>query len=215
MLYRKNCQPCHGAAGVANDPIARGLNPNPPELMLASLDFIGAELYWIISHGLKMSGMPPFELQLSNDERWAIVAFVKRLIKISPVDYRDLAGAMDHGIDPANWGLDDAAGFAQIRAANPGRGPQLLRQFGCPACHTIPGIGTGLVGPPLTGFAERQYIAGSLVNAPTNAMNWIMDPKRYKQNTAMPRLNVNARDAADIAAYLYTLGSPNRLPALQ
>jgi mono/diheme cytochrome c family protein len=215
VLYRKNCQPCHGAPGVASEQIARGLNPNPPELMTATLDFSDAELYWIISHGLKMSGMPPFELQLSNEERWAIVAFVKRLIRISPADYKALAAAVDEGIDPSNWGLDDASGFARIRTANPGRGPQLLRQFGCPACHTIPAGGTGLVGPPLAGFAERQFIAGSLVNAPTNVMNWITDPKKYKPNTAMPRLNVDSRDAADIAAYLYTLGSSKRLRALQ
>jgi hypothetical protein len=31
----------------------------------------------------------------------------------------------------------------------------------------------------------------------------------------MPSLKVSSRDAADIAAYLYTLGSPKRINALQ
>ena len=70
-------------------------------------------------------------------------------------------------------------------------------------------------GPLLTGFAERQYIAGSLVNVPTNAMNWIMNPQKYKPDAAMPKLDVKLREAADIAAYLYTLGSRKRIEALR
>ena len=34
------------------------------------------ELYWVTKHGIKMSGMPAWEYHLSEDELWAVVAFV-------------------------------------------------------------------------------------------------------------------------------------------
>jgi len=73
----------------------------------------------------------------------------------------------------------EAPGFHQAAIETPETGKHLLRQYGCINCHTIPQIGSAYVGPPLTAFAERQYIAGSIVNLPTNTLNWIMDPKKY------------------------------------
>lgn len=162
-----------------------------------------------------MSGMPAFAPRLSDGDRWAIVAFLRRLGRLSPQEYHLLTVAVDQRVEPTSWGIDDDQGFARIRTGDRLIGRQLLSQYGCTTCHTIPDIGSGEVGPPLTGFAERQYIAGSLVNLPTNAMQWIMDPKKYKPNTAMPKLGVKSRDAVDIVAYLYSLGSPKRINALQ
>ncbi len=71
----------------------------------------------------------------------------------------------------------------------------------------IPGISgaTGLVGAPLSGIASRIYIAGVLQNTPPNMMRWIENPKAVDEKTVMPNLGVTPKDAADIAAYLYTL----------
>jgi cytochrome c1 len=63
----------------------------------------------------------------------------------------------------------------------------------------------GLVGPPLSGLAQRAYIAGVLPNAPENMVRWIEDPKKVDSLTAMPAVGVTPADARDIAAYLYTL----------
>ncbi|HEX6210600.1 MAG TPA: cytochrome C1, partial [Methylomirabilota bacterium] len=51
---------------------------------------------------------------------------------------------------------------------DPARGRAVIREFGCGACHTIPGVrgARGLVGPPLTAFARRTYVAGRLPNTP-------------------------------------------------
>lgn len=48
-------------------------------------------------------------------------------------------------------------------------------------------------------------IAGILPNNPQNMIGWIMNPQAHDPKTAMPNLSVNAADAADISAYLYTL----------
>jgi cytochrome c1 len=61
------------------------------------------------------------------------------------------------------------------------------------------------VGPPLTAFAERSFIAGRIPNAPDNLIRWILYPQSVDPQTAMPMLNVRPNDARDMAAYLYTL----------
>jgi len=214
VFFRKDCEACHGAPGIANQQLGRGINPKPPPLELAASRWSDAELYWIISEGLKMSGMPSFAPPLSDGERWAIVAFLRRLSRLSPAEYRNLSQAADQGAAPGNFGANDAAGFARLHAASAARGRGLVTRYGCTSCHTIPGTGRGLVGPPLTAFAERQYIGGILVNLPSNAIAWIANPKQYKPGTAMPNLGVPERDAADIAAYLYTLGGRRRIQEL-
>ncbi|HLH01017.1 MAG TPA: c-type cytochrome [Bryobacteraceae bacterium] len=215
VLFRKNCQTCHGAPGIPADQVGLGINPKPPRLITANTDWTDAQLYWIVSHGLKMSGMPAFSPRLSDSDRWGIVAFMRRLPTISPADYQQLMAAADQGLQPTSWGSADEQGFAQLKSANPEKGKALLVDYGCQSCHAIPAIGPGDVGPPLADFAERQYIAGLLVNLPTNTMNWIRDPQRFKPKTAMPNLGVKAEDARDIAAYLYTLGGPQRIETLQ
>ena len=87
-------------------------------------------------------------------------------------------------------------------------GEEAIRAYGCPACHVIPGIpdANGMVGPPLTDWSERQYIAGALPNLPDNLVQWIMNPQEVEPETAMPNMGVTEEDARDIAAYLYTLG---------
>jgi cytochrome c len=87
------------------------------------------------------------------------------------------------------------------------RGSQRIAQFGCPSCHTIPGVrnASGNVGPPLNRFGTRTYIAGMLRNTPANLVRWIREPQRVIPGNAMPNMGVSEADARDIAAYLYTL----------
>ncbi len=86
------------------------------------------------------------------------------------------------------------------------RGRAAISKFGCGSCHAISGIWSahGLVGPPLTGLKNRMYVAGVLPNTPDNLVRWIRNPKEVNGKTLMPVLGVGERDAADIAAYLYS-----------
>lgn len=96
---------------------------------------------------------------------------------------------------------------ATLAHGSPRRGHDLIVQYGCGSCHTIPGIpgADATVGPPLTGIAERSFIGGVLTNTPDHMVSWIKDPPKIDSLTAMPNMGVNDRDAHDIAAYLYTL----------
>lgn len=87
------------------------------------------------------------------------------------------------------------------------RGAQVIRQFNCGSCHTIPGIrgANGVVGPPLYFFSRRTYIAGELPNSGENLVRWVRDPRAVEPATAMPKLGLDEQQARDVAAYLYTL----------
>jgi cytochrome c1 len=91
---------------------------------------------------------------------------------------------------------------------DPDRGKQLISDYGCGSCHVVPGVpgAGGLVGPPLTDFGRRSYIAGVLPNNAANLQHWIRDPQGVVPGNAMPDLGVSGVDARDIAAYLLTLG---------
>jgi cytochrome c2 len=96
--------------------------------------------------------------------------------------------------------------LAELTGGNAQRGAVAIRQYGCGACHTIPGIrgAEGLVGPPLTGIAQRAYVGGVLTNTPENLVRWIQNPPAVDPKTAMPNVGVTYNDAVDIAGYLYS-----------
>lgn len=91
------------------------------------------------------------------------------------------------------------------------RGRRLIASYGCGACHTIEGVrgANGVVGPPLTNYAQRVLLAGIVPNAPRTLVPWLMDPSAIDPDTGMPTLGITAPEARDIATYLYTLGAEN------
>ncbi len=100
-----------------------------------------------------------------------------------------------------------AAPAAVTPGGDPEAGKIAIMAYGCGACHTVPGVrgANGLVGPPLTRFARRSFIAGEVPNTFENLVRWIEAPQDVEPGTAMPNLGVVAVQARNIAAYLYTL----------
>ena len=99
--YHEMCVVCHGAPGVPISPTGQGLNPSPPELARESGEEAG-ELFWVTKNGIKMTGMPAFGVTHSDEELWAIVAFMKRMGDLSPEEYQrmvDEAGLNDVGME--------------------------------------------------------------------------------------------------------------------
>ena len=86
-------------------------------------------------------------------------------------------------------------------------GRQLVQDFGCIGCHTIPGINDAHanVGPPLTAFGDRVYIAGMLHNDPANLITWLRDPQSVVPGNVMPNMGISEPQARDMAEFLYTL----------
>lgn len=78
--FADHCAVCHGGDGRG----ATGLGPRmyPPVPNLASADMqalTDGELFAIIQHGVRWTGMPAFRSEHSDDETWQLVAFIRRL----------------------------------------------------------------------------------------------------------------------------------------
>jgi cytochrome c2 len=88
------------------------------------------------------------------------------------------------------------------------RGQQLVAQYGCNVCHTIPGIDGphGTLAPSLEGLASRPSISfGKVPNTRQNLNQFIQNPASLNPQSSMPPLGLPAADAQDITAYLLTL----------
>jgi mono/diheme cytochrome c family protein len=201
VIYRAHCSQCHGAPGVAPEPFALGLTPIPANLAHAARSWTAAELFWIVKNGVKMTGMPGWEFRLAERDLWAAVAFMRQLPNLSPRQYAESTRAS--GNKPLPFTTDELTNAAADAAS----GKRAILQYGCAACHNIPGVvgAYAPVGPPLDGVGTRQFLGGVIVNTPENMVRWLRHPREIEPDTAMPDLGVSERDARDIAAYLYTL----------
>jgi mono/diheme cytochrome c family protein len=107
--YRAMCLQCHGASHVEADEFAQGLNPQPPDLAVASKEWQDGELFWITKHGIRMTGMPAFGKTHSDEEIWQIVAFVRELDDLSETQVAALQEGREQDRDHAEVAGDDAA----------------------------------------------------------------------------------------------------------
>ncbi|MGA7982571.1 MAG: cytochrome c [Chromatiaceae bacterium] len=89
--FDEMCARCHGAPG--RDPFlgARDMNPPPPDLGEVAGKRSPSALFWMIKHGIRMTGMPAWGATHSDDQLWEMVAFIKQLPALSAADYRRLA----------------------------------------------------------------------------------------------------------------------------
>jgi mono/diheme cytochrome c family protein len=72
------CSNCHGLGGLGNGPVARRGFPNPPSLHSQWLrESSDAYIYRVMSKGL--GKMPGYENHIDQDDRWAIVTYVRAL----------------------------------------------------------------------------------------------------------------------------------------
>ncbi len=86
--FHSMCVACHNAPGAAPTEISKGLYPEAPNLAQAVRTRTAGELYMIIKHGIKMSGMPAWEPSHSGDEIWSMVAFLRTLPNMSDDEYQ-------------------------------------------------------------------------------------------------------------------------------
>ena len=77
--YEIGCRPCHGSPELRQPRIAARMTPPPVYLPPRIAKWEAEELFYMIKHGIKFTGMPAWPAPGRDDEVWAIVAFLKRL----------------------------------------------------------------------------------------------------------------------------------------
>lgn len=88
QLYDEMCVQCHGAPGVERKEVGKGLRPEPPELAKSVPEWSDKELFWIVKHGIRLTGMPAWGETHNNKQVWAAVAFLKTLPSLDAERYK-------------------------------------------------------------------------------------------------------------------------------
>jgi mono/diheme cytochrome c family protein len=84
--FADHCAVCHDNDGSGNTEMGRGLWPKAPDMRLpATQQLTDGELFSIIEHGVRFTGMPGWGTGNAADERstWQLVHFIRALPHLS------------------------------------------------------------------------------------------------------------------------------------
>ena len=93
--YATNCLPCHSVPGIEGMEFHQGMLPEPPHIDAPQVQrWSDGELFWIVKHGIRMTGMPAFGENHSDEEIAQIVAFVRHAPQVTESERQALARAL-------------------------------------------------------------------------------------------------------------------------
>lgn len=179
--FARGCAICHGAPGEPRSPAVMRMLPQPPDLSLKESEWTDAQLFRIVKHGIRFTGMPAWPTLDRDDEVWAMVAFLRELPALDAAAYRELAYGRGSVVDDA-----------------------LSRPFehalvDCARCHGQDGLGRSPATPMLAAQNEA-YLLESLRAYQHN--------ERASGFMTLPVTGVDPADLQDLANYFANLPAP-------
>lgn len=87
--FVEHCSSCHALDGGGNTVFGRNMYPRVPDLRDAETQQLtDGELYYIISNGVRFTGMPAFGGEDTPQSIWELVLFIRRLPNLSPEELK-------------------------------------------------------------------------------------------------------------------------------
>jgi mono/diheme cytochrome c family protein len=84
LHFADHCAVCHGNDGGGETMLGHGMYPKPPDLRLANTQKLSdGELFWIIEHGVRFTGMPAFGGHGGTDDSWKLILFIRHLPQLT------------------------------------------------------------------------------------------------------------------------------------
>src|SRR3546814_371868 len=126
------------------------MTPHPPFLPPKIEEWDPEELFYIVKHGVKFTGMPGWPATDRDDEIWAMTAFLLQLPDLSPEDYHLLAfgeAKQSAAAEP----LEELSGPSAPSI------PSIVQQ-NCARCHGTAGLGRGTGAFPRLAGQHREYL---------------------------------------------------------
>ncbi len=216
--YETGCFPCHGSPVLEEPRIARAMTPHPPYLPPEIHQWEPVELFYIVKHGVKFTGMPAWPAQQRDDEVWATVAFLQKLPELNAQEYQRLVrGEAVAGKETApiqNLSEPEAASRAVDE--------------NCRRCHGADGHGRGSGAFPSLAGQQPEYLESALLAyARGERHSGIMEPiaagmsrdsihelaRYYRRRVAVPNLaasNSESNAAAKRGESIALQGVPNQ-----
>src|SRR5437764_1183662 len=87
--FADHCATCHANDGSGNTEMGRGLFPPAPDMRLAATQqMTDGELFYVIEHGIRFTGMPGWSTGTAAGEEssWHLVHFVRKLPHLSKAE---------------------------------------------------------------------------------------------------------------------------------
>jgi cytochrome c553 len=150
--YETGCRPCHGNPAVPQPRVAWKMTPSPPYLPPRIPEWEADELFYIVKHGIKFTGMPAWPSHLRDDEVWAMVAFLRRFPELDEAEYKRLAQG-----DAAPSGA-----VAPLPDLTVPEGVVRAIATSCARCHGVNGLGRGMGAFPKLAGQRPDYLLASL-----------------------------------------------------
>ena len=188
--YEIGCRPCHGSPDIPLPQIPAHMTPHPPDLRHRINDREARELFYVVKHGVKFTGMPAWPAPQRDDEVWGVVAFLMQLAQLDGSAYRRLVDGAATVTPPI-----DALG-------GPPTVPLAVTQS-CVRCHGLDGLGRGEGTFPKLAGQRRDYLE--------NALNAYARGERHSGTMGPISAGLRADAISEIAQYYAQL--PNPLPA--
>lgn len=150
--YEIGCRPCHGSPELHHPRIAQNMLPPPPDLAQTVSKWEREELFYIIKHGLKFTGMPAWPSQQRDDEVWAMVAFLDAFPKLDAEHYRKL-------VDGESPAIARDVPLPHLEASEKHDQPISIS---CDRCHGTDGLGREVAAFPKLAGQSSAYLSASL-----------------------------------------------------
>ena len=83
-VYQTNCTSCHGDIDHPHGMLADSLYPRAPQFVEDAPDMQENQNFYIIQHGIRLSGMPAWKQTLSEQEMWQVTTFLSHMDKLPP-----------------------------------------------------------------------------------------------------------------------------------
>lgn len=83
-IYSQMCAKCHGRPNAGPSIYGASFYPPAPQLAVHPSQYNETEVFWIIKHGIRNTGMLAWGKQLSDDDIRGVAAFLKRLDALPP-----------------------------------------------------------------------------------------------------------------------------------
>jgi cytochrome c553 len=147
--YESGCASCHGSPAAPRPRVVMSMTPHPPFLPERIRRWLPRELFYIVKHGIKFTGMPAWPSHSRDDEVWAMVAFLRQLPALDAAGYRALA--FGEAARPVDSLLSDARTEA----------PDATIER-CDRCHGPDGLGRTVAAYPRLAGQKAEFMALAL-----------------------------------------------------
>ena len=97
-----HCSTCHGLDGRGDTPVGRNLYPRVPDLTAPETQQrTDGELFFIISNGVRFTGMPGWGNEDTPESIWELVGFIRRLPRLDPKEVEAMRSQSESGGAPS------------------------------------------------------------------------------------------------------------------